>query len=266
MNTNVVLAILAILLVAYSLYGFAEILVARIVKLFVRPGNYSSKESEERREHTLIPFFTRIFRTLVVVLTIFQILLQLSIDPTPVLAAAGIIGVALGLGAQSIVRDFFTGMILIFENQYRVGDSICLGDICGDVEEVTLRVTRLRDADGTVHYIPHGEIKKVSNRSRGFSRINLAITVPYETDLEFLTEVIKTAGEEFANDEDWKPVVRVAPRLLRIEDFSTTSVIVKVGGETAPGRSTEVSGEFRRRLKRALDAAGINATAVQGKV
>lgn len=264
MNLNVILSIAVVIFVSYSLYGLSEMLMARIVKLFVRPKNYSSKESEERRELTLTPFFTRIFRTVVVVVAIFQILLILSIDPGPVLAAAGIIGVALGLGAQSLVRDFFTGMVLVFENQYRVGDSICLGDVCGDVEEVTLRVTRLRDADGTVHYIPHGDIKKVSNRSRGFSRINLNITVPYETDLEELTDVIKRAGEEFAADSEWAPLVHVAPRLLRLDDFNNASVIVKVGGETAPGRSTEVSGEFRRRLKRALDQAGISATAAHG--
>lgn len=259
MDIYTLLGVLGILVVSYLLYHFADKIIEKIVRYIVRKENYSSPLSEKKREDTLIQFFTRISRALVVVLGLFAFFSQIGVQIAPLIAAAGIVGIAIGFGTQYLFRDLFTGVVLVAENQYRVGDSICINNVCGDVEQITLRFTRIRDMDGTVYFIPHGEIKIVANRSRGFSRINMNITVSHETDLAEARQVIDHVGDEFVLDPRWKDILVTAPHVLRVDDLADGGVVLKITAETAPGQSADVAGELRSRLKAAFEEKGIVA-------
>lgn len=249
--------VVVIVFVSYLIYRFASYPIDKVIRRVIRPDAHSSPDSEKRREDTLIQFFTKTTRVLVFMVAIGAILSVVGVEVGPLLAAAGVVGVAVGFGSQYLIRDIFTGILLVFENQYRVGDSICIDSTCGIVEEVTLRITRLRDLDGNVHFIPHGEVKRVTNRSRGFSRININIGVSYETDMARVAEVIESVGKELALDPEWKDAVHVPPKMLRVEEFGDSAIVIKITGDTAPGRNIDAAGELRRRLKLAFDREGI---------
>jgi len=186
-----------------------------------------------------------------------MILSELGIAIGPLMAAAGVVGIAFGFGGQYLIKDLISGLFIIFENQYRVGDVIKVGAAGGMVEDITLRVTTIRDLDGTVHHIPHGEITTVSNMSKKFARINLNIGVAYDADLEKVISVVNTVGDELAEDSKWKDLILSKPQFLRVDNFGDSSVDIKILGETKPLKQWEVTGELRMRLKIAFDREGI---------
>ena len=140
-----------------------------------------------------------------------MILSEIGIAIGPLMAAAGIAGLAFGFGGQYLIRDIISGLFITIENQYRVNDVVCFDGTCGLVEDITLRMTTLRDLDGTVHHVPHGEIKKVSNLSKYFSRVNLDIGIAYDSNLEKVISVINQVGNELAQDPEWKDKIIKAP-------------------------------------------------------
>jgi small conductance mechanosensitive channel len=187
-----------------------------------------------------------------------MLLSEVGVAVGPLLAAAGIAGIAVGFGGQYLIRDLITGMFIIVENQYRVGDVVCFDNTCGLVERITLRMSTLRDLDGTVHHVPHGEVKKVSNLSKYFSRVNLNIGVAYSSDLEKVIQVINSVGEEMAEDLNWKDMIIKPPQFLRVDDFADSAIIMKIVGDTKPLKQWDVTGELRKRLKVAFDKEGIS--------
>lgn len=249
--------IVAILIAAYILHRFLGALIGRLVRKLVAPNNFLSKQAEEKREETLIRIFSATASIVVWLVSGLMVLQEFGIAIGPLLAAAGIAGLAFGFGGQYLIRDLISGLFIIMENQYRMGDVVCLGDTCGSVEDITLRMTTLRDMDGTVHHVPHGEIKKVSNLSKYFSRINMNVGVSYDAKLDHVASVINRVGEELANDPDWKDVIREAPRFSRVDEFADSAVMVKIVAETSPGEQWSVAGELRSRLKTAFDEEGI---------
>jgi small-conductance mechanosensitive channel len=186
-----------------------------------------------------------------------MILQEAGIKIGPILAGAGIVGLAFGFGGQYLIKDIITGLFIILENQYRIGDVINVDTIGGLVEDISLRKTILRDLDGTVHHIPHGEIKTVSNLSKGYARVNLDIGVSYSSDLEHVIKVINRTGKELAEDPLFKDLIIKPPQFLRVDDFADSAVIVKILGDTNPLKQWEVTGELRKRIKIAFDKEGI---------
>jgi len=184
---------------------------------------------------------------------ILMIISEFGVNIGPLLAGAGVIGLAVGFGAQYIIRDFFTGLFIILENQYRVGDVVCIDTICGTVEDINLRMTVLRDIDGAVHHIPNGEIKIATNKTKGFARINLVIGVAYDTDIDKVKNVINKVGQEIANDPKWKDKIFKAPEFIRIDNLADSSVDIKISGEVKPLEQWDVLGELRYRIKNAFD-------------
>jgi len=182
---------------------------------------------------------------------------ELGINIGPFLATAGIAGLAFGFGAQYLIKDLISGLFIILENQYRVGDVVCLDITCGLVEDISLRRTVLRDLDGSVHYVPHGSITKTSNLSKDFARVNVDIGVAYSTDIEKLREVVNRVGKEIAEDPKWKDFVTKAPEFVRIEKFDDSSINIKILGETKPMKQWDVAGELRSRIKTAFEKEGI---------
>lgn len=249
--------IVLILIGAFVLNKIFSSSMTKLIRRIIIPGRYHSKEAEKKREDTLIKIFNNTFKILLWIIAIVMILQILNIPVGPILATAGVAGLALGFGGQYLIRDIITGLFIILENQYRVGDIICVGENCGVVEDISLRMTTLRNLDGDVYHIPHGEVKIISNLSKNYSRINLNVGVGYDSDLEKVKEVINKVGEGMASDSDWKNSIIKAPQFLRVNKFADSAIEVKVLGETKPGKQWEVAGEFRLRIKNAFDKEGI---------
>lgn len=249
--------IVAIIIIAYFIRKFAGIFIAKFVRKIIISDHFLSKEAEKKREDTLIRIFTTSLGIIIWILAFLMIFQEMGMAIGPLLAAAGIAGLAFGFGGQYLIRDLISGLFIIMENQYRIGDVVCFDGTCGLVEDITMRMTTLRDLDGVVHHVPHGEIKKVSNLSKDFARVNLNIGISYNSNLEKVILVVNKVGEELAEDPEWKEYILKPPQFLRVDDFGDSAIIIKILGETKPLKQWDVTGELRKRLKIAFDRKGI---------
>ena len=251
------LKILVIVVSAYILNIILTRIIARAIRISLVADETMSKEGKKRREDTLLHISNGAVRISLLIIAVLMILQESGVKIGPILAGAGIVGLAVGFGAQYLIRDIITGIFIILENQYRIGDVVKIDEASGTVESITLRLTSLRDMNGTVHHIPHGEIKRVSNLSKSFARVNLDIGVAYETDLDHLIEVINRTGKELAEDPDFREYIITPPKFLRVNEFTDSAIMVKILGDTKSLRQCEVTGELRKRLKIAFDKEGI---------
>jgi small conductance mechanosensitive channel len=249
--------ILIVAIAAFLLDKILAKIIIKTVRVAVKADSTSSEESEIKREDTLIRIFNVTLHIVIIVLATLMILQEAGLKIGPMLAGAGIAGLALGFGGQYLVRDVITGLFLILENQYRIGDVINIDGTGGMVQDISLRKTTLRDLDGTVHHIPHGSITKVSNLSKDWARVNLDMGIAYNTNLEHLIEVIDRTGNELAEDPVFKDSIITPPKFLRVNEFADSAIIVKILGETKPLKQWEITGEFRKRLKIVFDKEGI---------
>lgn len=246
-----------IIAIAWLLKILSKKVINRLTHAASISDRISMTDAELKRMGTIARLFNWTFNIFIILIAAMMVLKEFNVDIAPILAGAGILGVAVGFGGQYLVRDIITGFFIIFENQYRIGDVISIGGISGTVEDITLRVTTLRDMSGTVHHIPHGEIKTVSNMTKQFSKINMNIGVSYNANLDHVKEVVNTVGKQLAEDKSWKKSITEAPGFLRVESFDDSAVIIKIVGVTIPSKQWEVAGELRKRLKDAFDAEGI---------
>jgi small conductance mechanosensitive channel len=244
-----------VLIVALALA--ADLLLRRLVPHVLRPlvqQRMKGKPDEEvqKRIHTLTSVLEGTGRAVLVAWAIFTILPEAGVTITPILASVGIVGIALGFGAQSLVRDTINGLFILMDNQYSQGDVVTVAGISGRVEDVGLRRTVLRDLDGVVHYVPNGHIAVASNLTQEWSRVNLNVSVAYGEDIDRVFAIIDRVGRDLAADPQFAPLIISPPRALRVESMSDTGVAIKVLGDTQPVRQWEVTGELRRRLIRAF--------------
>ncbi|HOB83218.1 MAG TPA: mechanosensitive ion channel family protein [Bacteroidales bacterium] len=251
------LKIVFIAVAAWLLNKILSRIIIRTVRVAIVANENMSKEGEKKREDTLIRIFNGALRIVILILAILMILQELGLKIGPLIAGAGIVGLAVGFGGQYLIRDIISGLFLILENQYRIGDSIDINGVSGLVEDISLRKTTLRDINGTVHHIPHGEIKLVSNLSKNYARVNLDIGISYNTDLDHAISVINRTGKELAEDPAFSDSIISPPQFLRVNDFADSAVILKILGDTKPLKQWEVTGEMRKRLKIAFDREGI---------
>ena len=186
-----------------------------------------------------------------------MILTEIRVNVAPILAGAGIVGLAVGFGAQTLIRDIISGIFIMLEDQYRVGDVVRVAGTAGLVEDINLRRTTLRDLDFIMHVIPNGEIRTASNFTKEKSRVNLDIEVAYRTDLDHAITVLNRVGKELAEDEYFGPLFTEPMQVLRVNEFGASGIAIKVLGQTKPIRQWEVAGEFRKRIKKAFDEEGI---------
>jgi small-conductance mechanosensitive channel len=249
--------ILIIVVAALLLNRILSKIIRRAIMIAVVPDSSSSEESEKKREDTLIRIFNGALAVIMLTIAVLMILQEAGLEIGPILAGAGIVGLAFGFGGQYLIRDLISGLFIILENQYRIGDVININGTGGLVEDISLRMTTIRDLNGTVHHIPHGEIKIVSNLSKHFARVNLDIGVAYDTNLEHVIEVINRTGKEMATDPVFKESIISPPKFLRVDEFADSAIIIKILGETKPLKQWEISGEFRKRIKIAFDNEGI---------
>jgi len=187
----------------------------------------------------------------------FAVLGDLGINLAPLLASAGVVGVAIGFGAQNLVRDYLSGIFMLVEDQYGVGDVITVGDATGTVENVTLRITRVRDVNGIVWHIRNGAIETVGNESQGWARAVIDFPVPFESDLVTIRNVLQATGDAMWNEPTWRAVMLEAPEVWGAQEISSDGVLMRIVAKTAPLRQWEVEREMRARVKAALHQAGI---------
>jgi small conductance mechanosensitive channel len=249
--------ILIILVVGAGLWFALKKSLPPLVRRTLVRTRGETKEAIKKRTDTLFSVVLGAGRFFIIIVVIFMILSELDVPIAPALAGFGIAGIAIGFGAQYLIKDLIAGTFILLENQYRVGDWVMVADISGLVEEVHLRKTVLRDFDGTVHHVPNGEIRVASNYTRKFSRINLNISVAYDTDLDHAMNVINRVGDELAADEHWGKLIKGAPRALRVNNLGDSGIDIKIVGNVNPMQQWAVMGELRLRLKKAFDAEGI---------
>ena len=242
---------------------FAQITVsAALGRLFdreIKEGTAQDVSAIElqRRRDTLDGLLNRSLRLIILIIAFLMGLQLLNLDIGPAIAGLGLLGLALSLGAQHLVRDYVAGAFVLIENQYAKGDVVSIAGVNGSVEDISLRRTTLRDLDGTVHHVPHGLIETASNLTRGWSRLNLDVPVPYDTPLAGIQKVIDDAGTSLAQDPQWKAKVLEPPRALRIDRLGDMGMIIKVLGTVRAAEQWAAAGELRRLILEGCEREGL---------
>lgn len=231
---------------------------SKAIKTFVARGAPQQPDEEiQKRANTLSSVLITAGQVFILVIAAFIILSDLGINIAPIMAGAGVLGIAIGFGAQSLVKDIIAGIFIVMENQYRVGDVVKVAEISGLVEQINLRRTVLRDLDGIVHVVPNGEIRVASNFTKEWSRVNLNISVSYGTDLDHAIAVINRVCQQMAQEPEWVPLIIKTPQVLRVDNLGDSGIELKILGDTKPIRQWDVMGEIRKRVKKAFDEEGI---------
>jgi small-conductance mechanosensitive channel len=259
---------LRVLLVTAVAFGVVRT-VALVVKRFEHDVNFGTGlDALERakRARTLGTVLTNITTVVVLIIAVLMILNELGVNISPALTATGIVGVALGFGAQTLVRDVIGGFFLILENQIRVGDSAAINGIGGAVEAINLRTTVLRDEEGTVHVIPNGAIATLANKSLHFSFYVVNLPLAYGEDTDAAAAVLREIADAMMRDDSYRPFMLEPLEVIGVDAFEETTVRLKVRLKTAPQRQWFVGREFRRRVNQALADRGIQMWSPQRTV
>lgn len=258
--------IIIIIISSYLAYELVKTFLPQFIERSIRFFAYGDEDELSRRTQTLSRITVSTVGIIIIISATLMILAEIGLKVYPILAGAGIAGIAIGFGAQSLIKDLLNGSFIILEDQYRKGDVVKIADISGLVEDVNLRRTVLRDLDGTVHTIPNSLVGTASNLTKGWARVNLDIPVAYGQDVDRAMEVINRVGRELAQDTTFGPMITGTPRPIRIDRFEEHGVIIKVLGVTKPLKQWDVSGEMRNRIRKAFDAEGIELSEPRIKI
>jgi small conductance mechanosensitive channel len=220
-------------------------------------GGKNTFNRRAQRANSLGTLLKSITTTVVFGVAFVMVLSELGMNVAPILASAGVLGLAIGFGAQNLVKDFLSGVMMMIEDQYGVGDAVDLGEAIGTVENVGLRVTRVRDVDGTVWYVRNGEILRVGNQSQNWARTVLDISVSYAENLQRVTEVLTEVAHSLWEDEDYKQIIIEEPEVWGVQNLAPDGVVVRVTLKTAPMQQWAVAREMRERIKARFDHEGI---------
>jgi len=250
--------VLVIIIVAVALYFLLRHFVPLLIRRHVsRQMKKQPKRKIQKRATTLSSVLVKTGTVIIVIFAIFTILPEFGVNITAALAGLGIVGIAVGFGAQSLIKDLLAGIFILLEDQYRIGDWVKVAGVDGSVEEINLRRTILRDFDGTVHSIPNSEVRIASNFTKKYARVNMNISVAYGEDLDHVIEVINRVCKEMAKDPKWKADFVSTPKVLRVDNLGDSGIDIKILGDTKPMRQWDVMGELRLRIKRTFDREGI---------
>lgn len=256
--------ILIIIVLGFIVDRIADSFADKTIAKFVENKQRDQNSNEiKKRAQTLSQVFNTTTTLIVTVIVMLMILPELGIEIAPLLAGVGIIGLAVGFGAQNLVRDFISGLFIIIEDQYAIGDVVKIGDKTGSVESLNLRRTVLRDLDGAQHYIPNSEIKTASNLTKDWSRIDLEVSVAYSADIEQVTRLLNRIGKDLTQDSKYKDFFIEAPEVLGIDELGKSEIIIKMLGKTKPLKQWEMTRELRKRIKLAFDENKITISSKQ---
>ena len=242
---------------AWLLSRLARRLIRRLERL-ADDGDPATQNEAERRAATLGRVLRQVSAIFVWGTAAMLVLSELGVSLGPILAGAGIMGLAVGFGAQTLVKDVISGFFILLENQFRVGDVIEVSGVSGAVESINLRTTVLRDVEGRIHVVPNGSIAVVTNMTHGWSRAVVDVGVPYEEDTDRVVEVLRGVGAEMESDPEWAPKLSGAFQVPGIERLADSAVVVRILVDTKPLDRFSVVREMRRRVKKAFDEAGIS--------
>lgn len=257
------LNILIILVGTWLLRIFLIRLLQGIVGATVRKDMFPNEHTRHKRIQTLDSLVSAVVRVGTWVLAIIMIISEMGVNMGPLLASAGFVAVVLGIGAQSLIKDFVSGIFIITEDQYRIGDTIKVGSVQGEVEAITIRTTVLRDIDGNVHHVPNGTISVSTNMTNGFNRLHEEFVVPVDTDLHQLEHIINHVGTQLTHKHELAGKILDPPRFVRITGFDNAGYRVKVMGTTAEGENDVVQGAFYSHLLDALSKYNIRVLSDQ---
>ncbi|MFA6032286.1 MAG: mechanosensitive ion channel family protein [Myxococcota bacterium] len=250
------LHVLVMVLVLFLFLKAVEAIGRRILK-FVEDDDPTTLSDREKRAHTLIGIMNTTAQVIALLVFVYTLLRELGVNVAPLLAGAGIAGIAVGFGAQTIVKDIFNGFFILFENQFRQGDVIRIGDVTGTVEEMRLRTTILRDVHGSKHIIPNSQISQVSNLSFQWSVAVIDVGVSYSADIDRVAEVLGRVGRTMGAEAEWSGRILEPVKVLGVESFGDSAVNMRAVIKTQAQEQWAVAREYRKRLKAAFDAEGI---------
>ena len=257
------LHLISIILIIIFAFISKKILTTVTVKLLsktIRPDMYPTETDRKKRLATLDSLMTAVVKVTVWIVATVMIISEIGINTAPLLASAGIIGIALGFGAQSLVNDFVSGIFIIIENQYRVGDVVEIAGASGTVEEVGIRTTVLRDLNGYVHHIPHGFIDVTTNQTIGYNRINEEIVVGFDSNIDKVEQIINKVGLSIATDPKYEKSIKEPFKFTSVKGYAVNGIIIGILGKTKPGEQWKVRTEMYKRLKKEFDKAKIEVT------
>ena len=243
-----------VIVVALFVLRLVKAAIERVGKRMQQRG---STLDDQKRVETLTRVLKYVANVVVLLLGALIALGTIGISIAPVLAAAGVVGLAVGFGAQSLVKDYFTGVVLLIENQIRAGDFIEVGGKSGTVENVTLRYVRMRDAHGNVHFVPNGQIDSVTNSTMDFAYAVVDVGIAYKEDVEGAIQVMQKVGTELAEDKEWGPKITEPMATFGVQELADSAVIVRVRFKTTPGDQWGIRREYNKRIKAAFDNVGI---------
>lgn len=253
-NLVAILQILFIIVLATLVIRLAQVLQRRVENGIIE----KRVEQEQRaRLRTLLRAGTGILSVVIAGVAILMILLVLGINITPVLASVGIVGLAVSLGAQTLIKDYIGGVLILFENQYNVGEVIEIENVVGTVERIELRATYVRDISGKLFIVPNGEVRILSNNSRDWSRALVDLNVAFDSDINQVISALRSALEKVGQDETLKPNLVEAPQIQAWNNLSDWAVQVRIMAKTLPGRQADIAIAIRKFALESLNEAGI---------
>jgi small conductance mechanosensitive channel len=238
---------------SFGSYRLIKLLTRRILERDVQEDDPIVKRNREQRARTLASLLNNIAAVIIGIVGLLTILTIMGLKIAPILATAGIAGLAISFGAQSLVKDVINGIFILIEGHFGIGDVIRVGETAGQVEKMTLRATMLRDAEGIAHILPNGEITRVSNLTKAWSRNMLDIRVAYREDIDRVIGVLRQIGDEIIDDPAWGPLIIDKPETLGVQNFTESAVIIRMVTKTLPLKQWEVGRELRRRIKKRFD-------------
>jgi small conductance mechanosensitive channel len=252
---DAVLDIAGVLLGALVIWMAVRFIAQRIEK-WGDDGHATLHSAREQRAKTAAKLFRNAARALLLVITALLVLGQLGFNISPLLASAGVVGLAISFGSQSLVRDYVTGFFLQLEHQFALGDVIRIGAVEGTVENITLRLVYLRDGNGALHIIPNGQITQVTNTTRAWGRITVDVDVPWK-DVDRARKAVDRATTALGGDPAWADALLDPPRVIGIERVTGGAVTLRAAARVDPYRRDDVSRDLRQRIKEALDEEGV---------
>jgi len=250
-------AVLAVIGVVAAILWIGNLLEGRVVALLSRRDQHGEPGEREARARTLVGVLHNALRTTAIVVGLIMVLEELTVPIGPLLGGVAVIGLAVAFGAQSLIKDYFTGFMVLLEQQYVIGDVVQLGNCTGQVERITLRLTVLRDLEGRVHFVPHGQITTVTNLTHGFAQAVFDIPVAYHEDVDRVIEVLLELARELRADEKFSPFITDDPAMLGVDALGDSAVIIKFCLKTLPMKRWDVKRELLRRIKNRFGELGI---------
>lgn len=249
--------VLGILVGLLALLWAVRLAEGRIVRLLTGRADHGSLEDRENRAKTLVGVFHSVTTLVICAGGALMLLTEVGVNIVPLMGGAAVVGLAVAFGAENLIRDYFYGFMILLESQYTVNDVVKLGDLSGQVERITLRLTVLRGLDGTAHFIPNGQITSLSNLTHGWSRALFDVGIAYKEDVDQVMAILMDLGRELRRDPMFAGLILDDPEMLGVDSLADSAVVIKFLIKTRPLKQWTVKREMLRRIKRRFDELGI---------